>query len=131
MKNILLVDDDTNLLRGLRRALRDQPFHIFEATSAEFAMPMFKYRQFDLAVIDNQMGLMSGVELAEWIGKHYPDTVRLLLTGHANVRVAQEAINRGGVFRFLLKPLHSQELVHAIASGLEEAKKQHLLAASV
>ncbi|MEZ6135181.1 MAG: response regulator [Pirellulaceae bacterium] len=119
MKNILLVDDDNNLMRGLRRSLRDQPYQFFEAESAEWAMNVFRYRKIDLALIDNQMGLMSGIDLAEWIAQHHPATVRLMLTGHANVRVAQDAINRGGVFRFLLKPIRHEELADAIAAGLK------------
>ena len=118
MHSILLVDDDMNLLRGLRRALRDQPYKIFVANSAEDAKLMFRRRSFDLAVVDQQLGKMSGLEFMAWISENHPSTVRMMLTGHPNVRVAQDAINRGGVFRFLTKPIRDVDIALAIRDGL-------------
>jgi DNA-binding NtrC family response regulator len=119
MKSILLVDDDPNLLRGLRRSLRDQPYYLFVANSGQQAIEMFSRREFDLAVVDQQMHGIQGTELVAWIREHHPRTVRLMLTGHPNVRIAQDSINRGGVFRFLIKPIRDLELAVAISEGLD------------
>ena len=100
MTSVLLIDDDMNLVRGLRRALRDQPYELFVANSAEEAMSMFQRQPFHLAVIDQRLGGACGIELAAWVSEQFPATVRMMLTGHANMRVAQDAINRCGVFRF-------------------------------
>lgn len=118
MHSILLVDDDMNLLRGLRRALRDQPYDLFVAHSAEDAKQMFRRRTFSLAVVDQQLGGAPGSEFIAWISEFHPATVRMMLTGHPNVNVAQDAINRGGVFRFLTKPIRDVELALAIREGL-------------
>lgn len=118
MHSILLVDDDMNLLRGLRRALRDQPYSLLVANSAEDAKRMFRRKSFDLVVVDQQMGGASGLELVAWVNENHSATVRMMLTGHANVRVAQDAINRGGVFRFLTKPIRDVDLALAIREGL-------------
>ena len=120
MPSILLVDDDMNLLQGLRRTLRQQPYDLFIANSAEMAISMFQRQPFDLVVADQNMGGRSGTELIAWIVDHFPDTVRIMLTGQADVEVMKEAINRGKVFRFLTKPCKDVELAMAIREGLEQ-----------
>tara|TARA_R110002111_G_scaffold119104_1_gene181995 strand:+ start:268 stop:666 length:399 start_codon:yes stop_codon:yes gene_type:complete len=124
MPAILLVDDDMNLLQGLRRALHSQPYDLFIATSAEMAMEMFQRRPFDLVVMDQQMSRVTGSQLATWINDNFPDVVRIMLTGHANVWVAQEAINRGGVHKFLVKPIRDVDLAMEISEGLQLRIKQ-------
>ena len=119
MSSILLVDDDTNLLSGLRRSLRDQPYDLFTANSAEMAIEMFKRRQFDLVVADQKMGGKTGTELIRWIAQHFPDTIRIMLTGESHAHVMQDAINKGRVFRFFTKPCHAFDLAVAIHEGLE------------
>ncbi len=122
MTAILLVDDDMNLLRGLRRALHAQPYQLFIANSAEIAMSMFRSDPFDLVVIDQKMSGKSGIELAAWLAEHFPDTIRIMLTGHADIEVMKRAINEGHVFRFLTKPCHDVELAVAIRDGLESRR---------
>lgn len=119
MHTILLVDDDMNLLQGLRRSLRDQPYDLFVANSAEMAIDMFKRQPFDLVVADQKMDGMAGTELICWLVEHFPETVRIMLTGEAHVDVMKEAINNGNVFRFLTKPCHVLDLAIAIREGLD------------
>ena len=119
MQSVLFVDDDMNLLRGLRRSLRDQPYDIYVANSAELAISMFCRQAFDLVVVDQQMSGTTGTEFVTWLANRFPDTVRLMLTGHADVDVMKDAINNGQVFRFLTKPCHEVELAMAIRDGLD------------
>ncbi|TWT50565.1 Hydrogenase transcriptional regulatory protein hupR1 [Rubripirellula amarantea] len=119
MLSILIVDDDVNLLSGLRRALHDQPYDLFTANSAEMAIDMFHRKAFDLVLVDQKMSGLSGAELIAWIAQEFPDTVRLMLTGHADVNMMMDAINNGKVFRFLTKPSHSVDIALAILEGLE------------
>lgn len=119
MPSILLIDDDMNLLRGLRRVLRTQPYDLFIANSAEMAMGMFHRGSFDLVVVDQEMGGKKGTEFMTWLAQHYPHTVRIMLTGRADMDVMKTAINEGKVFRFLTKPCHDVELAMAIREGLE------------
>ncbi len=119
MPSILLVDDDMNLLRGLRRTLHHQPYSLFIANSADMAMEMFYRNSFDLVVVDQQMNGTSGADFIAWIAQHFPDTIRIMLTGHANVETMAQVVNNGGVFRFLIKPCHEMELALAIREGLE------------
>lgn len=120
MPSILLVDDDMNLLSGLRRALRSQPYDLYIANSAEMAIEMFTRSSFDLVLTDQRMGgRQQGTYLIAWLAEHFPDTVRLMLTGHADVEVMKVAINQGKVYRFLTKPCHDVEIALAILDGLE------------
>ena len=119
MPSILLVDDDMNLLRGLRRVLREQPYELFIANSSEMAMDMFQRQAFDLVVADQEMSGRPGTVLIAWLAEHFPDTVRIMLTGKPDVEVMKNAINDGKVFRFLTKPCHELELALAIREGLD------------
>ena len=119
MTAILLVDDDMNLLRGLRRSLREQPYELFVANSSEMAVDMFRRRSFDLVVADQEMNGRPGTALVSWLAENFPATVRIMLTGKPNVDVMKQAINDGKVFRFLTKPCHELELALAIREGLD------------
>lgn len=120
MPSVLFVDDDMNLLRGIRRALHQQPYEIFTANSAELAIEMFQRHAFDLVVVDQHMEGQPGTKLIAWIAENFPDTVRIMLTGNPDVDVMKSAINQGKVFRFLTKPSHELELAMAIRDGLEQ-----------
>lgn len=124
MPSILLVDDDPNLLRGLSRALRDQPYDIFTAQSAEIAIDLCKRHTFDLMIVDQRMSGMNGSDLVAWVSEHFPRTIRIMLTGHVDPDVMMDAINRGQVFRFLVKPCHELDLAMAIHDGLEHRLAQ-------
>ncbi|MGB7342574.1 MAG: response regulator [Pirellulaceae bacterium] len=119
MPSVLIVDDDVNLLHGLRRVLRAQPYELFSANSAEMAIAMYQRQPFDLVVTDQKMDGKSGTELVQWIAEYFPNTVRIMLTGHADVDVMKQAINDGRVFRFLTKPCRDVDLAVAIRDGLE------------
>ena len=119
MASILLVDDDPNLLRGLSRALRGQPYDVFTAPSGEIAIDLCKRREFDLMIVDQRMSGITGSDLVAWVAEHFPRTTRIMLTGHVDAEVMLDTINRGQIFRFLTKPCHEVELAIAIHEGLE------------
>ncbi|MCC9600447.1 response regulator [Stieleria sp. JC731] len=123
MASVLLVDDDSYLLSGLRRSLREQPYELFTANSTETAIQMFQRQPFDVVVVDQNMGGRLGTELIAWVSSHFPDTVRIMLTGATDMWVAQEAVNNGGVFRFMTKPCLPLDLALAIHEGLEAQSK--------
>jgi DNA-binding NtrC family response regulator len=117
---VLLVDDDPNILHGLTRALCQQPFGIYTARSAEEAMWVFKTKSVDVIVTDEQMPGLCGMELLTWVAAHYPETVRILLTGHASVDTAVRAINEATLHKFFIKPCKVFDLAIAIRKALEQ-----------
>jgi len=103
-RSVLFVDDDVNLLESFRRQLRKKA----ELTTAEGPKAGIEAaaRQGPFAVVisDYSMPVMNGVDMLRVIRHGSPDTVRVLLTGHADLEVAIQAVNEGNIFRLLTKP---------------------------
>ena len=116
---VLLIDDDRNVLHALSRALRPQLYRLYTATSAEEAMMVLKGHQVNVVVSDEQMPGMRGSDLLIWAADHYPDIVRIVLTGRATTETAIRAINAGHVYQFFTKPCNPCDLDLAIRKALE------------
>ncbi|CAN1604016.1 protein of unknown function [Pseudomonas mediterranea] len=93
---VLLVDDEESILNSLRRLLRSQPYEILLADSGAKALEILKERPVDLVMTDARMPNMDGATLLAQIRKLYPSTLRILLTGYADVDMMTKAINEGG-----------------------------------
>ena len=118
-ERILYVDDDMNNLKALKRLFRNEPFHFIT-----FESPITALRKIDeirpaVVISDQRMPEMEGTFFLEKIRKKRPDTVRIMLTGHADLEVAISAINQGNVFRFIKKPWDNSEMKAEIISALE------------
>lgn len=129
---ILLVDDEVNVLSSLTRALFDEPYQVTCAKSGEEALELMSRQPFKLVVSDERMFGMQGSELLAIVKERYPDTLRILLTGHATLEAAMKAVNQGEIYRFFTKPWNDTELKFAIRSAIErydlEAENRRLLA---
>ena len=129
---ILLVDDEVNVLSALKRALFDEPLDIDSASGAEEALEIMKNNNFKVVVSDERMVGMQGAEFLARVKARHPDTVRILLTGHATLEAAMKAVNEGGIYRFFSKPWDDHNLKFAIRSAIEkydlEAENRRLLA---
>lgn len=121
--NVLLVDDDVNLLRGLQRGLRKQ-FQIDVAVgAAEGLQALAGPVPYHVVVVDMRMPGMDGIGFLEQVRVRAPDAVRIMLTGNADLTTAIRAVNEGNVFRFVCKPCDLPQF----ASLLEAAVRQHQL----
>lgn len=127
---VLLVDDEESILNSLRRLLRSQPYEILLADSGAKALEILKERPVDLVMTDARMPNMDGATLLAQIRKLYPSTLRILLTGYADVDMMTKAINEGGLYRYLSKPWNDDELVQALRQALahqhSESERQRL-----
>ena len=130
--HILLVDDEVNVLSALTRALFDEPYQVTCAQSGEEALELITKTPFKLVVSDERMIGMQGSELLAILKDKHPDTLRILLTGHATLEAAMKAVNQGEIYRFFTKPWNDTELKFAIRSAIErydlEAENRRLLA---
>ncbi len=115
---ILLVDDEPNVLAGLTRTLRREPYQVLTASSGAGALEILRGRPIDLVVSDHDMPGMNGVEFLAKVRALWPDTARFVLTGKASLDVAVDAINRGEVLRFFIKPCGEHELTTSIREAL-------------
>jgi len=109
-RRILMVDDEENVLRSLERSLIDEEYEIETAGSAEEALEKLKVFPADIVLSDHMMPGINGLDFLQQVKQHYPDTIRILITGRSDVQITIEAINKGEIFRFLLKPWNDEEL---------------------
>jgi CheY-like chemotaxis protein len=117
---ILCVDDEERVLAGIRVILR-QAFDVVLETRPRAALERIQGgEKFAVVVSDMRMPEMNGAELLAGIRAAAPDTVRLLLTGFAEVDTAVSAINDGQVFRFLVKPCPPPQLREACRAALRQ-----------
>jgi response regulator RpfG family c-di-GMP phosphodiesterase len=117
---VLIVDDEANLLAGLRRML-GQKFNITVAPGGAEALEIIaRDGPFAVVVSDMRMPGMDGVELLRRLQDVAPNTVRMMLTGNADQKTAVDAINGGAIFRFFNKPCSMQALAEGIEAGLHQ-----------
>lgn len=121
MNRILLVDDDEHFLEGCRRGLRRR-FDVTTASSPEAALALLDQNGgFAVVVSDLRMGPgMDGIGFLARVRERAPDTVRMMLTGFADLTSAMDAVNTGHVFRFLTKPCPPETLAQALQDGLRQ-----------
>jgi putative nucleotidyltransferase with HDIG domain len=115
---VLLVDDEANILNALARLFLDRDVRVLRAETGEEALGIVRREPVAVVVSDNLMPGMRGVELLSQVRNLSPDTVRVLLTGYADLPTAIEAINRGEVFRFHVKPWVDEEIVRTVEEGV-------------
>ena len=128
---ILLVDDEPNVVRGLRYTLRKEKYEVLCANWAEEALDIISRDPIDVIISDEQMPGMSGSVLLAKIRRDYPQTIRILLTGQASLEAAVRAVNEGDIYRFMQKPCNGLDLVITIRRALQlkniMRKSQYLL----
>ncbi len=117
---LLLVDDEENILRSLRRVLKRGHWEIETAPNAERALEVVERFKPGVVISDYYMPGMSGVELLTQIKELAPYTQRILLTGQADQQAIEEAINRSEIFRFVGKPWNDAELLLVVKSAFEQ-----------
>lgn len=121
-QKVLLVDDEPNVLAGFARQLRGK-YEIETAGSGKKALQLLETEgPFAVVVSDNRMPGMDGTELLAQVRAIQPDTVRIMLTGHADLDIAVDAVNMGYIFRFLTKPCLPKILAQAVGAGIEQYK---------
>jgi serine phosphatase RsbU (regulator of sigma subunit) len=120
---VLLVDDDDMVLAGLKRQLRNK-FSIDTALSGEDALKQVRENgPYAVIVSDFMMPGMNGIEFLSRVKKTNPDTVRMMLTGTADMPTAIRAVNEGSIFQFHPKPCPADTLCQAIQSAIGEYRK--------
>lgn len=120
MEKILLVDDDQNILSGYRRSLRNE-FRVETAEGGQAGLEALRGNgPFAVVVSDLRMPGMDGNQFLREVRSTFPDTVRMMLTGQADLQSASEAVNEGNIFRFLFKPCPQEVLSKALGDGIRQ-----------
>jgi response regulator RpfG family c-di-GMP phosphodiesterase len=117
-ERILLVDDDSNVLDGYRRSL-SREFLLETAIGADQGLALIeKNGPYAVVVSDMRMPGMNGIQLLSTVRNAWPDTVRIILTGNADLETAIDAINEGSIFRFLMKPCEREVMAKTLTAAL-------------
>ena len=128
---VLFVDDEPNVLDGIRRQLRNR-LKVETANGAAAGLAMIESNgPFAVVVSDMRMPDMNGARFLARVNEIAPDTVRMVLSGQADIDSTVAAVNEGHIFRFLLKPCDTDQLVQSINSGIDQYNlinaEKHLL----
>ena len=116
--SLLYVDDEINNLNAFKASLR-RDYNILTAESGEEALEVLKENKVHIIITDQRMPKMTGIELLEKVLQLYPDPIRILLTGYADIQAVIDAINKGQVYKYITKPWDEQELRLSIKNSYE------------
>ncbi|HSO63120.1 MAG TPA: SpoIIE family protein phosphatase [Desulfobacterales bacterium] len=122
---VLFVDDDPKILAAFQRQLRKKVTIETVESGAEGLEALRRNGPFSVVVTDYCMPSMNGIEFLGRARKIAPETVRMLLTGSADLGAAIQAVNQGNIFRFLTKPCSPDNLLEAVQTGIYEYRRTH------
>ncbi len=106
---LLVVDDEPDVVKSVQDLLRFD-YRVLGATRAEEGLRLLAQEDVQVVMSDQQMPEITGVAFLRQVRDRYPDAVRLLFTGYADIRAVIDAINQGSVYRYIAKPWDSEEL---------------------
>jgi response regulator RpfG family c-di-GMP phosphodiesterase len=115
---ILYVDDEENNLTAFKATYR-RDFTVFTAISGSEGRLVLEQEEINIIITDQRMPHMTGVEFLASILPDYPQPIRILLTGFADIEAVINAINLGQVYRYITKPWDAKELMITILNAYE------------
>lgn len=116
--NILYVDDEVHNLNAFKASFR-RDFNVFTAESGQEATKILRSEEINIIITDQRMPVMTGIEFLESIIQEYPEPIRILLTGYADINAVIDAINRGQIYLYITKPWLDEELKINIERAFE------------
>jgi len=120
--HILCVDDEPNVLKSLRRLFRGAEYIIHLADGGEKGLEILEQEEIDLIISDMRMPHMDGAEFLTKAAIKWPDTVRILLTGYADIESTVAAVNQGKIYSYCSKPWEDDELKALVAKAIDEKR---------
>jgi response regulator RpfG family c-di-GMP phosphodiesterase len=130
---LLVVDDETDVGDSVHDLLRRE-FNVLKARNAEEGIQLMHQNEVHIIMTDQRMPKITGVELLAKIRQRYPQAVRMLFTGYADLDSIVAAINQGHVYGFLKKPWQPEELEAVVREAaaeydrlVEQAEQMHQL----
>lgn len=119
MHTLLFVDDELGVLHALRRLFRREDYQVLTATSGREGLDLLKKNEVSLIISDQRMPQMIGAEFLAHARALSPYSIRIMLTGYSDIEAATQAINEGGIFRYITKPWEDEQLRATVREGLE------------
>ncbi|MEK6531116.1 MAG: HD domain-containing phosphohydrolase [Deltaproteobacteria bacterium] len=116
---VLFVDDERNILNSMQRVFRKEGYNVLTAESGAQGLEAIRDKRVSLVVSDHRMPLMDGVEFLSKVKDASPYTVRIILTGYADLKSIMAAVNSGEVFRYITKPWDDDELKAVVRGAID------------
>lgn len=120
---LLIVDDDSSILKALKRVFHGQPYRLVLADDAVKAIDFMRNNIVQVVISDMQMPGMSGSEFLAIIATEFANTYRIVLSGHADNESVLSAVNNGKIHRFIQKPWDNESLLAAIQEGFSHYQR--------
>ena len=120
---ILLVDDEPEILHSLKGLLRRE-FSLHTAENGDQALQILREFPIQVLMTDQRMPEMSGSELLRHAIRVSPDTLQIIFTGYADIRAIVEAVNRGGLYRYITKPWDPDDLIETLTDATKEYQRR-------
>ena len=116
---ILFVDDEKNILSSLNRLFRPLINKVYTAESGMLGLDILEKESIDIVISDMRMPEMDGAEFLEKVSAKWPQTIRILLTGYADITSTIDAINKGSIYRYISKPWEDNDIRLTVQHALE------------
>jgi diguanylate cyclase (GGDEF)-like protein len=130
-RTILLVDDEEDIGAALARLLRRDAYTILRAKSAREGLALLSEHEVGVVISDQRMPEMTGVEFLTQVRELYPQTIRIVLSGYADIEAVMDAINHGAIYKFFTKPWDNDVLRGEVLEAFRHheliLEKEHLL----
>ena len=117
LPSVLVVDDEKHSVASMRMALEDD-FNVLEATNAAEALALMEEHWVQVVLSDQRMPGTTGIELLTEIRDRWPETVRIIVTGYTETNDMIDAINEAGIYQFITKPWHPDQLLMAVRNAV-------------
>jgi response regulator RpfG family c-di-GMP phosphodiesterase len=120
--SILFVDDEANVLKALRRLFHNEHYVTYFAASGAEGLEILRQNAVDLIISDMRMPEMNGAEFLTQVFMQWPETIRILLTGYADLQSTIDAVNKGHIYNYCNKPWNDEELKLLVRNALEQKR---------
>lgn len=116
--NVLFIDDEINVLKSILRAFSNEKINVRLASNPQDAFDIIRNEKIAVVVSDNMMPGITGIDLLSQIRERFPDTIRIMMSGYTDPNTTLDAINFGGVYKFIVKPWNNEDLVSIVKDAL-------------
>ena len=118
LPSILVVDDEQRSVETLLRVL-EEDFDVYTATCVDDARNILEREWIQVLVCDQRMPDMTGVEFCSLVRKQWPEVIRIIISGYTDASDIIDAVNEGGIYQFITKPWHPEELILKLRNAVE------------
>lgn len=116
--NLVVLDDEQNILNSMNRLFRGEEFGVFTTTDHKEALEIMDKEHIKLVISDYKMPEITGTEFLNMVREKHPEVLRILFTGYTDIHIAEDAINKGEVYRFINKPWEDMELKTTVKEAI-------------